>query len=133
MGSSSFYNAYEAQKLDLCGGQFQEAKFLVTATDEKVDLLKSLVFATSYFIRCSVVRRKKLVRLNRLREKHFKTKRIMVNRGSKKSDDCLEGVMFLLGDNEKLVQGGGSSSESSENNFEQEQDALSYLKVSLPK
>ena len=134
MGPTSFYNAYDAQKLDLCG-QFQEAKFLITASnDEKVNVLKSLVFATSYFIRCSVIRRKKLVRLNRLREKHFKTKRIMVNRGNKKSDDCLEGVMFLLGENEKLVQQGASSSaESSENSFEEEGDALSYLKVSLPK
>ena len=135
MEPTSFYNAYDAQKLDLCG-QFQEAKFLITASnDEKVNVLKSLVFATSYFIRCSVIRRKKLVRLNRLREKHFKTKRIMVNRGNKKSDDCLEGVMFLLGENEKLVQQGATSSsaESSENSFEEEGDALSYLKVSLPK
>ena len=60
---SSFYNVFDAQKLDLCG-QFQEPKLILTS-NENVHLLKSLIFVTSYFIRCSVVRRKALVRLNR--------------------------------------------------------------------
>ena len=60
---SSFYNVFDAQKLDLCG-QFQEPKLILTS-NENIHLLKSLIFVTSYFIRCSVVRRKALVRLNR--------------------------------------------------------------------
>ena len=79
----------------------------------------------------------------RLRERHFKTKRVLINRGTKKSEDSLEGVMFLLGENEKLVQhnnqgsdGSSSSTILTENNntfMEKEEDCLSYLKVQLPK
>ena len=77
--------------------------------------------------------------MSRLRERHFKTKRVLINRGTKKSEDSLEGVMFLLGENEKLVQHQVVSDESStttENNntfMEKEEDCLSYLKVQLPK
>ena len=60
---SSFYNVFDAQKLDLCG-QFQEPKLILTSS-ENIHLLKGLIFVTSYFIRCSVVRRKALVKLNR--------------------------------------------------------------------
>ena len=44
---SSFYNVFDAQKLDLCG-QFQEPKLILTS-NEKIHLLKSLIFVTSYF------------------------------------------------------------------------------------
>ena len=76
--------------------------------------------------------------MSRLRERHFKTKRVLINRGTKKSEDSLEGVMFLLGENEKLVQHQVSdeSSTTTENNntfMEKEEDCLSYLKVQLPK
>ena len=76
--------------------------------------------------------------MSRLRERHFKTKRVLINRGTKKSEDSLEGVMFLLGENEKLVQHqiSDESSTTTENNntfMEKEEDCLSYLKVQLPK
>ena len=131
MGTSAFYNVNDAQKLDLCG-QFQESKFILTTNDNE-HLLKHLMFATSYFIRCSQIRRKKLVRLNRLREKHFKIKRVMVRRGTKKSEDSLDGVMFLLGENERLVQHTSSTEPSTDESIEAEDDSLCYMKVQLPK
>ena len=121
-GKSFFYNVGETQINDLCGGKAQIAKFILTSVNSGV--LESLIFVTSYFLRCSVVRRRKLAMLPKITEDLLKPKKVTVRKKSEESD----GVLFMLGENEKLVQ----NSIKKSGKKRESRGSLHYMKINLP-
>ena len=127
-GKSFFYNVGETQKNDLCGGANQIAKFLLTASDRYSQCLESLIFVTSYFLRSSVIRRRKISACHpKITDDLLKPKKVVVRKRNK-SEDSDAGVLFMLGENEKLVQ----QQKSSSGKKRESRGSLHYMKVNLP-
>ena len=117
----------------------QITKFIISNEEcDTIDKLQSLVFITSYFFRSSYSRQKKIYKINRLRSDQLKSKKIVMDKQNQSStrresgELANGGVLFMLGDNEELVQQGKSKAEEEERQGEIE-DPLFYRKVSLPK
>ena len=117
----------------------QITKFIISNEEcETIDNLQSLVFVTSYFFRSSYSRRKKISKINRLRSDQLKSKKVVMDKQNqsstrRESDELANGgVLFMLGDNEELVQQGKPKAEDEERQGEIE-DPMFYRKVSLPK
>ena len=124
-GHSFVYNVDEAQKNDLVRAN-PSAKFIISSSQaEEFSTLQSLVFVTSYFFRASIVRRKKLAPLTRIKSEQIRSKKVRV-RNKTEDDSPTSGVLFLLGENEKLVQSGHQEQEK-------EESKTFFRKVSLPK
>ena len=117
----------------------QITKFIISNEEcHTIDKLQSLVFVTSYFFRSSYSRRKKISKINRLRSDQLKSKKVVMDKQNqssarRESDELANGgVLFMLGDNEELVQQGKPKAEDEERQGEIE-DPMFYRKVSLPK
>ena len=126
-GKSFFYNVGETQKNDLCGGANQIAKFLLTSSDRYSQCLESLIFVTSYFLRSSVIRRRKISACPKITDDLLKPKKVVVRKRNKSEES--DGVLFMLGENEKLVQQQKSSSSSKKR---ESRGSLHYMKINLP-
>lgn len=117
----------------------RKVKFVLTCCPDNAASLKGLIFATSYFLRHGVVKSRKLAQMQKFEEKHLQAFQEVVE--AKKNIDIEDnltstGVLFLLGENEKLVQQQPPCLEVNDEPAvldEDEKESLSFLKVLLPR
>lgn len=145
-GKTFLYNPMEAQKNDLCSSN-PSSKFILSSTcNEDYSLLESLIFVTSYFFRCSTVRRKRLISIDNSFQitDQVKAKKVWLRHNHQKQQQehspspvSGPGVLFLLGENEKLVQQDQDSKQSDAGGGgfvkKKKDNPLFYRRVSLPK
>ena len=127
-GKNFYYNVGETQKTDLCGGRNQISKFLLTSHEEHGHWLESLIFVTTYFLRTSVVRRRKISACPKITDEFLKARKVTLKskrNAEIEAESSNDGVLFLLGENEKLVQNPKNVKKRDS------RGSLSYMKVNM--
>ena len=111
----------------------QRAKFVVSsAKSDDGDLVKSLIFITSYFMRFSLIRRKRRLSNPKIRTDQIKIRSVQTKtRKNSQSSRKTDGVLFLLGENEELVHHESKKESLTSKDLVKQNPPEHFFKVSL--